>query len=80
MQSSILSKALASRKKKSAPSAGMSKSAKSADAKDAAAGKDMGGKGKNFNKIADKAAAEYGSKAAGKKVAGAVFWNKMKGK
>lgn len=36
-----------------------------------------------FNKIASKAAKEYGSKAAGNKVAGSIFWamvNKKKGK
>lgn len=46
---------------------------KSAAAKKARSGKDMGKKGKNFNKIAQKAAAEYGSVSAGKKVAGAIF-------
>lgn len=50
---------------------------KSTAAKKARAGKDMGKKGKNFDKIADKAAKEYGSKKAGEKVAGAVF-NKMR--
>lgn len=50
---------------------------KSTAAKDARKGKDMGKKGKNFSKIADKAAKEYGSKQAGEKVAGAVF-NKMR--
>ena len=36
-----------------------------------------------FDKIADKASKKYGSKVAGKKVAGAVFWamvNKKRGK
>jgi hypothetical protein len=42
-------------------------------AKAAAKGKDIGKKGKNFSKIADKAAKEYGSAAAGKRVAGAVL-------
>lgn len=32
----------------------------------------------NFKKIEDKASAEYGSEEAGKKVAGAVYWNKVK--
>lgn len=41
-------------------------------------GKDMGKPGKNFNKISNKAAKEYGNKAAGKKVAGAVFQNMRK--
>ena len=42
-------------------------------AKKAAAGKDIGKKGKNFSKIASKAGKEYGSAAAGKRVAGAVL-------
>lgn len=41
--------------------------------KAAAAGKDIGRKGKNFAKIENKAAKEYGSKEAGEKVAGAVL-------
>lgn len=41
--------------------------------KKAAAGKDIGKKGKNFSKIAKSAAKEYGSPAAGKKVAGAIL-------
>lgn len=36
-------------------------------------GKDLGHPGKNFDKVADKAAKEYGSKEAGKRVAGAVL-------
>jgi len=42
-------------------------------AKAGAAGKDLGKKGKNFEKIASKAAKEYGSKESGEKVAGAVL-------
>jgi len=42
-------------------------------AKEARGGKDMGKKGKNFDKIADKAGKEYGSKEAGERVAGAMF-------
>lgn len=42
-------------------------------AKEAHKGKDMGKKGKNFNKIASKAGKEYGSKEAGDRVAGAIF-------
>lgn len=42
-------------------------------AKSAAAGKDLGKKGKNFSKIAKKAAEEYGSEESGKKVAGAIL-------
>lgn len=42
-------------------------------AKEARKGKDMGKKGKGFEKIENKAAKEYGSKKAGEKVAGAMF-------
>ena len=42
-------------------------------AKMARKGNDMGKKGKNFSKIASKAGKEYGSKAAGNRVAGAIF-------
>lgn len=42
-------------------------------AKRAAAGKDIGKKGKNFAKIAASAGAQYGSAAAGKRVAGAIL-------
>ena len=42
-------------------------------AKKAAAGKDIGKKGKNFKKIASAAAKKYGSAAAGKRVAGAIL-------
>jgi len=41
--------------------------------KAARAGKDIGEKGKNFEKIASKAAERYGSEERGKKVAGAVL-------
>lgn len=47
-------------------------------AKKARSGKDLGKKGKNFNKIATKAGKAYGSKMAGKKVAGAIFQKKRK--
>lgn len=46
---------------------------KSAAAKEAHSGKDMGKKGKNFEKVADKAEKEYGSKKSGEKVAGSIF-------
>lgn len=36
-------------------------------------GKDLGKPGKNFDKIADKAAKEYGSEESGKRVAGAIL-------
>jgi hypothetical protein len=46
--------------------------------KEARSGKDMGKKGKNFNKIASKAGKEYGSKKAGDRVAGSIFWAKRR--
>lgn len=46
---------------------------KSSAAKKASSGADMGKPGKNFNKVAARAAKEYGSASAGKKVAGAIF-------
>lgn len=49
--------------------------------KEAEKGKDFGKKGKGFAKVAAKAAKEYGSKKAGEKVAGSVFWKqRAKGK
>ena len=56
------------------PSAGMSKSEKSAVAKKAQKGGDIGKPGKNFAAVAKKAAKTYGSKEAGKKVAAAAMW------
>lgn len=47
-------------------------------AKSARAGKDIGKPGKMFSKIAKSAAARYGSKAAGERVAGAVLKNLRK--
>ena len=41
--------------------------------KAAAKGKDLGKKGKNFSKIAEKAGKKYGSPEAGKRVAGAIL-------
>lgn len=55
------------------------KKKKSYSAKAAAAGKDIGKPGKNFSKIENKAAKEYGSKKAGERVAGAVL-AKLRGK
>lgn len=52
---------------------------RSYSAKAAAAGKDIGKPGKQFDTIAAKAAAEYGSEEAGKRVAGAVL-AKLRGK
>ncbi len=56
------------------PSAGLTKDEKSAVVKDAKAGKDIGKSGKGFEKVADKAAKEYGSKEKGEKVAAAAMW------
>lgn len=50
---------------------------RSAMAKKAHAGKDIGEKGKNFEKIAKSASKKYGSEEAGKKVAGAVMYGKL---
>lgn len=47
---------------------------KSKAAKEAHQGKDMGAKGKNFDKIAAKA----GGGEKGKRIAGSVFWKKLK--
>jgi hypothetical protein len=52
---------------------------KSYSAKSAAKGHDIGKPGKNFAKIEKSAAKEYGSKAAGARVAGAVL-NKLRAK
>jgi hypothetical protein len=60
------------RKKK--PSSGLSKKQKSTIAKKARAGKDIGKKGKGFEKIEKAAEKEYGSKEIGKKVAAAAMW------
>ena len=59
---------------KKKPSAGLSKKQKSTIAKKAAAGKDIGKKGKGFEKIASKAAEKYGSKERGQAVAAAAMW------
>jgi hypothetical protein len=50
---------------------------RSAMAKKARAGKDIGEKGKTFEKIAKAAAKKYGSEEAGKRVAGAVMYGKL---
>ena len=56
------------------PSAGMTKKEKSAVATKAKAGKDIGKKGKGFEKVAKAAEKQYGSKEAGQKVAAAAMW------
>ena len=50
---------------------------KSTIAKKARAGKDLGKPGKNFNKVAAKAAKQYGSAAAGRRVAAAAMWKNL---
>jgi hypothetical protein len=59
---------------KKKPSAGLTQKEKSAVAKKASAGKDIGKKGKGFEKVAKAAEKEYGSKEAGQKVAAAAMW------
>jgi hypothetical protein len=63
---------------KKKPSAGLSKKQKSAVAKKARAGKDVGKKGKGFEKVASKAAKKYGSAEKGRKVAAAAMWRGVK--
>lgn len=48
--------------------------------KKARAGKDIGKKGKNFDKVANKAAKEYGSKKTGERVAAAAMWKNLEKK
>ncbi len=59
------------------PSAGMTKNEKSKVVKATKNSEDIGDKGKNFEKIAKKAATKYGSKEAGEKVAASVMWKKV---
>jgi hypothetical protein len=59
---------------KSKPSAGLSKKQKSSIAKKATSGKDIGKKGKMFDKIAEKA----GGGEKGKKIAAAAMWKNIK--
>jgi hypothetical protein len=63
---------------KSTPSSGLSKKQKSDVVKKAKSGKDIGKKGKGFEKVAAKAAKQYGSKEAGKRVAAAAMWKNLK--
>ena len=58
----------------SAPSAGLSKAKKSATAKKAAAGKDIGKPGKSFDKVAKAA----GGGEKGEKIAAAAMWKNIK--
>lgn len=59
---------------KKKPSAGLTKREKAATVKQAKSGKDIGKKGKGFEKVAEKAAKEYGSEESGQKVAAAAMW------
>jgi len=63
---------------KEKPSAGLTKKEKSDVVKKAKKGEDIGKKGKGFEKVADKAAKEYGSKEKGEKVAAAAMWKNIK--
>jgi hypothetical protein len=60
------------------PSAGLTAKKKSEVVKAAKSGKDIGKKGKGFEKIATKAAEKYGSVETGKKVAAAARWKNVK--
>jgi len=60
------------------PSSGLSKQQKSTIVKKARKGADIGKRGKRFEEIARKAAKRYGSKAAGRRVAAAAMWKKVK--
>jgi hypothetical protein len=60
------------------PSSGLSKEKKSEIVKKAKKGGDIGKKGKGFEKLANKAAKEYGSKEKGEKVAAASMWKNIK--
>lgn len=62
------------------PSTGLTKAQKSAVAKKAHAGKDIGKKGPGFEKVAKAAEKKYGSKEAGQKVAAAAMWKSVKRK
>jgi hypothetical protein len=55
-------------------SAGLTKKQKSTISKKAHAGKDIGKKGKGFEKVAKAGEKQYGSKEAGEKVAAAAMW------
>jgi hypothetical protein len=65
---------------KKKPSAGLTKKQKSAISKKAHAGKDIGKKGKGFEKVAKAAEKQYGSEEAGKRVAAAAMWKNIKRK
>jgi len=62
------------------PSTGLAKKEKSAVSKKAHAGKDIGKKGKGFEKVAKAAEKQYGSKEAGERVAAAAMWKSQASK
>jgi len=62
------------------PSAGLTKKEKSTISKKAHAGKDIGKKGKGFEKVAKAAEKQYGSKEAGERVAAAAMWKSQASK
>lgn len=59
------------------PSAGLSKKEKSKISDKLHKGKDIGKKGKGFEKVAKAAEKQYGSKEAGEKVAAAAMWKNL---
>ena len=79
LKESILEEA---KEKKAAvkPSKFLSNKKKSEVVKKAKKGEDIGKKGKGFEKVAKKAAKEYGSEEAGKRVAAAALWKNVKRK
>jgi hypothetical protein len=60
------------------PSSELTKKEKSVIAKKAVAGKDIGKKGKLFDKIASEAAKKYGSTEKGKAIAAAAMFKSIK--
>ena len=62
---------------KKRPSEGLTKKEKSAVVKKARAGKDIGKKGKNFDKVVANAKKQYGSEEIAKKVAAASMWKNL---
>ena len=60
------------------PSKGLTKKEKSRIVSSAKSGKDIGNPGKKFKEVAAKAAKQYGSEEAGKRVAAAAMWKNIK--
>ncbi len=63
---------------KKKPSAGLSAKQRSEISKKTSSGKNIGKPGKNFDKVAKKAAKKYGSAEAGERVAAAAMWRNAK--